>query len=211
MSAARSDNLIGCAFRRLLVQRLAGRDGHRNRLWECRCDCGNSVTVPTANLRSGNTGSCGCLNREESVSRCRDRTMHGECRDKQPSSEYRTWNDMIRRCVNPNHAAWQHYGGRGITVCRQWRENFTAFLRDIGRRPSPQHSLDRINNDGNYEPGNCRWATASEQRRNQRERKIDYRKMGAKGTTVWLANTRSAERSEQRRRGWTTRRMRSNV
>ena len=86
---------------------------------------------------------------------------------------FHTWRGMLKRFYDPNHRAFENYGGRGITVCDRWRASFPAFLADMGERPSPRHSIDRINNDGNYEPENCRWATQNEQRLNQRPRKPD--------------------------------------
>lgn len=96
------------------------------------------------------------------------RIRHGEAANRRASIEYSAWQEMRARCRNPSHAAYRHYGGRGITVCDAWRESFEAFLADMGRRPSPDHSLDRIDNDGNYEPGNVRWATRERQARNRR-------------------------------------------
>src|SRR5919106_2312632 len=96
------------------------------------------------------------------------RERHGEARPRTP--EYHSWLGMIRRCTNSKATGFKHWGGRGISVCDRWRNSYLAFLEDMGRRPSPEHSLDRINNNGNYEPGNCRWATSSEQRFNSRKR-----------------------------------------
>lgn len=129
----------------------------------CRCVCGNEVTVFLSNLRRGQTKSCGCLRREITSS---NRMTHGETIGKM-SSEYATWKSMRARCQNPNDNDFQYYGGRGINVCRRWQK-FENFLADMGRRPSPELSIDRINNDGDYEPGNCRWATPTEQSRNRR-------------------------------------------
>ena len=86
------------------------------------------------------------------------------------SAEYRAWLAMCARCAKPNHPAWKNYGARGITVCERWRQ-FSTFLSDMGRKPSPEFSLDRINNNGNYEPGNCRWATWAQQANNRRTNK----------------------------------------
>jgi hypothetical protein len=157
-------DLTGLRFGRVVVLARAGRVGvRRDARWRCRCDCGTETVIRADRLRDGTTRSCGCLHRP-----------HGEAhgRGVLPGTvEYRTWEDMITRCTNPRTKGWPHYGGRGITVCDRWRDRFAAFLADMGRRPSPAHSLDRFpNNDGNYEPGNCRWATWSEQMRNRRPR-----------------------------------------
>lgn len=96
---------------------------------------------------------------------------HGHARDSRSlSSEYRCWVEIKRRCYDPTRPAWKYYGGRGITVCERWRASFGAFLADMGPKPSPDLSIDRIDNDGNYEPGNCRWATHLQQRHNSRPR-----------------------------------------
>jgi len=102
------------------------------------------------------------------------KATHGETRrSKQRSSEYQTWLAIIARCENPNTRGWQYYGARGIKICREWRHDFAAFLAHVGRKPSPKHSIDRIDVNGNYEPGNVRWATAKEQANNRRARSID--------------------------------------
>lgn len=128
------------------------------------CDCGAERIVHLQNLTSGKSLSCGCLSAVLSTIRA---TKHGES----DSAEYRIWRGMLNRCYNPNVERYPQYGGRGIKVCEWWRTSFEAFLADMGRRPSPLHSIDRYpDNDGDYELSNCRWATKRQQRLNQRPR-----------------------------------------
>lgn len=160
-------DITGQRYGRLTVlgitaQRSAGR--RREVLCCCRCDCGAEILVRSHSVRSGNTKSCGCLHREMTS---RAHLIHGERRiNGQPSREYRAWRGLTQRCTNPKNPKFASYGGRGIQVCARW-EHYENFLTDMGRCP-PGCSLDRINNDGPYAPSNCRWATASEQRKNQR-------------------------------------------
>lgn len=128
------------------------------------CTCGRKKIVWAVNLRRGATTSCGCRQREV-VKRLF--TTHGQSRrDGKTRPEWIVWYDMIRRCSNPNDVGYEQYGGRGISVCERWRGDFSAFFADVGPRPSPKHSIDRKDNDGDYEPSNCRWATQAEQMRN---------------------------------------------
>jgi hypothetical protein len=142
----------------------------------CRCSCdGKEVVVLSANLQSGKTKSCKCLQREvranEYLRPRITRITHRYMRAGKRTPEGHSWDSMIQRCTNPNRREFKHYGGRGIQVCDRWRNSFTTFLGDMGPRPEGT-TLDRFpNNDGNYEPGNCRWATKSEQERNKRPRK----------------------------------------
>lgn len=154
-------NLTDQVFGRLTVVAYAGRAGKKRiTMWLCRCSCGKETTVTATSLHS-DTGSCGCLRRDSS--RNRNRT-HGQCK----TAEYRIWKQMRERCSYPKCKTFAYYGGRGISVCAAWQTSFAAFIADMGPRPSIHHQIDRINNDGNYEPANCRWVTRITNARNTR-------------------------------------------
>ena len=162
-------NIIGQRFGRLIVVSFVGKINKSQRnYWRCKCDCGKRVTASGDNLKKGRVASCGCLRRE--VIKTRSIT-HGESDrvGQPPSPEYRSWLSMRHRCLQPGNDNFANYGGRGIKVCARW-DSFENFLADMGRRPSSKHSLDRKEVDGDYEPGNCRWATAKEQQNNRRKR-----------------------------------------
>lgn len=158
-------DLTGQRFGRLTVVTQAKALPSGRARWECRCDCGGSGAYQSDYLRNGRTRSCGCLRAEMVARRNRDEAPHG----KHGSGVYKTWRAMIGRCEHPGNASFVRYGARGITVCDRWRQSFPDFYADMGDRPEGR-SLDRIDNDKGYEPGNCRWATTAEQMRNRRPR-----------------------------------------
>lgn len=152
---------------RLVAIELASRDQWGAALWRFRCDCGNADYIARADqVRRGVIISCGCLRHERAAERCRIRTKHGHSRKDSRSPEYRTWRNMLDRCNNPKTDNYDRYGGRGITVCDRWSV-FEDFLLDMGPKPAANFSIGRINNDGHYEPTNCRWEHVTQQARNK--------------------------------------------
>ena len=163
--------IIGQRFGRLTILRRApANDSHNRSRWHCRCDCGNKLIVRADRLMGERTISCGCYNREQSRKRVvLYSVVHGEATDSGHSLEYRSWASMLSRCrCGPTDKNYKDYSGRGITVCERWRSDYAAFLADMGRKPGPEYTLDRIDNDKGYTPDNCRWATRSVQNSNQR-------------------------------------------
>lgn len=152
-------NRTGNRYGRLVVTCRASNSRAGATRWHCVCDCGGETIVSAGHLEKGQM-SCGCFRGS--------RGTHYETTSRGRSREYTTWSGMKVRCYNPNADMYPLYGGRGIKVCDRWLNSFETFLADMGRRPSPKHSIDRINNDGDCEPGNCRWSTYKEQRRNSR-------------------------------------------
>lgn len=136
----------------------------RRGLYLCKCECGTLRPVCGSNLRSGNSTSCGCYKREYAAGLNWKHGLTG-------TQMHSLWLSMIARCECLSHEAYDNYGGRGIKVCERWHD-FVTSLKDVGPRPSPKHSLDRIDNGGNYEPGNCRWATSQQQCRNTRRNRM---------------------------------------
>lgn len=153
-------DMIGKRFGRLVVTARAGSKGTAA-TWLCRCDCGNETIVYGNHLRKGNTKSCGCQRSDSAKLTNRKHGMQG-------TSEYKRWENAKQRCYNPKVPSYRDYGGRGIIMCDEWRDSFMAFYEAVGPCPGPGYSLDRINNDGNYEPGNVRWLDRSGQMRNRR-------------------------------------------
>jgi hypothetical protein len=170
MRALRVD-LTGQKFGRLRVRSLIRRDRLGNAIWKCVCICGEFTSVRVSSLRSRHTKSCGCLRREGAAkqgNKAHLRITHGCSRRSGISPEYRSWTAMLQRCSNRSHQAWKYYGGLGVKVCKRWRK-FENFLADMGPRPKGT-SIHRRGDEGNYVPGNCRWATRKEHAADRRRK-----------------------------------------
>jgi len=155
-------DLTGQIFNRLTVIKRTQNDKNRTTRWICKCICGNISIVRGTSLKNGRTQSCGCLNREYLAKK---RT---KIYNLSKTPEYAAWGSMLNRCFNPKNKAFKNYGGRGIAVCEEWKTNFLTFYCQMGERPSPKHSIDRIDNESDYTLNNCRWATQTEQANNNR-------------------------------------------
>lgn len=195
---------IGDRFSRLVViEELPPAKPRRGNRVRCLCDCGTEV-VDKQHLKGGHTRSCGCFKRD--TTRATMRT-HGATVGLKRTAEYEIWNSMRSRCNRPSHPRFASYGGRGIKVAPRW-ESFEAFLADMGPRPSSRHSIDRVDNNNGYGPGNCRWATFSEQARNTRQN----RNLTFRGETMcitdWSARAKMPPRviETRIRKGWDTER-----
>lgn len=194
-------DLTGQRFGRLIVIRRSPSSKRVN--WLCQCDCGGECSPTTYCLRSGRTQSCGCIQRERTgaAARISSRT-HG----KTDTPEYRSWSAMRSRCTNPHSTGYDRYGGRGIKVCDRWLNSFEQFLADMGHRHSAKYSLDRIDQDGDYEPINCRWATRIEQANNRRDNRIviiDGRKITLRNAVRYFGCVISITSAWRRiKKGW---------
>ncbi len=164
----RAVDILGMKFGRLsVIERSGVKSGYVT--WKCACDCGSIVVIDGKSLRAKRSTSCGCRSREHARAMGLKNATHKRTKTK----EYRAWNGMHGRCENPRVPIYPRYGGRGISVCERWK-SFENFLADMGMAPSKSYQIDRIDNDGNYEPSNCRWATASQQARNRRTNKLFF-------------------------------------
>lgn len=171
-------DLTGKSFGRLTVMSFdCVVDG--NAKWNCSCACGALVTIHACSLKRGASKSCGCLKNELTA---KVNFIHGES-DK--TKEFRAWSNMLNRCSNVNCKEYHYYGGRGITVCNRWRISYQNFLSDMGRAPSKKHSIDRVDNNKNYEPLNCKWSTNKEQANNKRSCLLIYFNGETKNLSQW--------------------------
>ena len=157
-------------FGRLTAVKITGKNKQGHYVWLCKCECGNEKEISGTCLRRGATKSCGCLQKEMSAKTNRKSKKYQMYKISQ-KTEYSSWSHMKNRCLNKNDNKYKSWGGRGITVCDRWLK-FENFYKDMGKKPFNKYSIDRINNDGNYELQNCRWATRKEQMRNRRNNKI---------------------------------------
>ena len=155
----------GSRFGRWTVLRRGSKTKNWQQKWICQCDCGTEREVGQDHLKAGRSVSCGCYQRDVLSGM---KTIHGHAARGRKTTEYTIWESMRARCNTPTNRAYHHYGGRGIKLCERWQDSFEAFLADMGPRPSKRHSVDRIDNNGDYEPGNCKWATRAEQLANTR-------------------------------------------
>lgn len=178
-------DITGQKFGRLTAIEFAGhkefKNGDKRTLWKCKCDCGNIIYVTENALQSGNTTSCGCRAKEISHNTGKKNKVHGMSNTRL----YNIWHGIKYRCLNPSSYEYGDYGGRGITICDEWKNDFTSFMNwSLENGYSDGLTIDRINVNGDYEPGNCRWATLSEQARNTRKSRL----IEAFGKTQTLAD-----------------------
>ena len=190
----RQSNLEGQVFGRLtVVEDLGNVEGYR--AYRCTCSCGSETVVAAHRLlHEKGPRSCGCLQREAV-------TKHGM----EGTRVYKIWQGMKSRCYNRNHVSFKHYGGRGIAICERWLNDFAIFYADVGEPPSDRHTLDRRDANGNYEPGNCRWATYIEQANNTRANLVLTFEDEIRTAAEWsrITGLNAATIRQRKKRGWT--------
>jgi len=195
-------DVTGHRFGRLVVMQASAVRLNGRKSWECKCDCGGSKSVVLSSLISGSTKSCGCLADESRKVATR---VHGLSNTK----EYEVWSSMKSRCMNSKNKHYKDYGGRGIYVCSKWQTSFRDFYSDMGPKPSEDHSLERIDNDKGYFPGNCKWATGFEQANNTRRNHflvLDGRRLTLSQWAIEIGVDISVIKSRIRY-GWSVRRI----
>lgn len=177
-------DLTGREFGMWTVVAFAGASAGYKSHWQCKCECGTERTVGQANLLRGGSTNCGCDKMEKLRQRATKHSLSG-------TAEYHPWHTMIQRCHNPDATGYPSYGAKGITVCQRWRDSVAAFIADMGSRPSSKHTIDRYpDKNGNYEPGNCRWATRKEQNNNkENNRPMEEYKGEYKTLSGWAEHT----------------------
>lgn len=185
------------------IEPITDSKGRHIRTMRCKCDCGDNVSVRLSDMRSGHTSSCGCIHKSSVANIGRRNRIHGMT----DSPTWKTWKSMRDRCCDYRHKDYSNYGGRGISICDRWRESFQDFLSDMGERPESM-SIERIDNDGNYEPSNCCWANNEQQGRNRRTNRVltlDGRSMCMKD---WSLETGISDQTIHHRlkAGWTVKR-----
>lgn len=192
-------NIKGQRFGRLIVGTISHKNNHGSWCWNCKCDCGNLCIISGASLRSGRTQSCGCYNKERSSA---THLQHGVAYTNLAAVR----NTMLQRCYSPNSKSYPDYGGRGISVCEAWKIDPVSFYDwAFSSGYKEGLSLDRINNEGNYEPSNCKWSTRKEQNNNQRSNHLITYKGITKNLAQWSEETGLSRSTIEGRlkRGWT--------
>lgn len=170
-------DITGKKFNQLTVIRIDGKDNWGKYRWLCQCDCGKKTIVTGTCIRSGHIKSCGCLAQQ-------NRKTHGHFQNRKMSGTYCSWSNIIQRCTNSRNKDYHYYGGRGITVCEQWRK-FENFLKDMGQKPTDKHQIDRIDNNGSYCPANCRWTTSKINCRNRKNNHLETYNGETKTLAEW--------------------------
>jgi len=184
------ENLVGRKFNRLTVVSYSHETGKNIKVWNCVCECGGTTKSRGSGLKNGTSKSCGCLKVEKA--KIPKPKTHGEGGTVNRTTEYQTWVNIKLRCRDKNNPI---YGGRGIKVCERWLNSFEDFLADMGRKPSPAHSIERTENNGNYEPSNCKWATRKEQADNRRSNVILTHNGQSMNVKQWAEHTGINERT----------------